>query len=208
MVVGDLMKKKFLIYSTGLIKQYYPEIDDIKMEEYRYNLEGFYLTISKMLIIFPLAIIIGVFKEMIILLVFYNLIRETAHGLHASKSWICLISSAIIFIGCPLLAKIITIPFIYQIILEIIGLILIALYAPADTKKAPIIKKVKRKKLKIHSIINCLFLIIINLFIKNSTISNIIIISIWIGVFLILPISYKLFNQTYNNYIEYLKNMN
>ena len=69
------MKKRFLAYYTGLIKQYYLETNQIKMEEYAYNLEAFYLTISKMLIIIPLSIIIGVFKEMMILLVFFYFIR-------------------------------------------------------------------------------------------------------------------------------------
>lgn len=201
------MKQRFLNYSTGLIKEYYPETDNIKMDEYRYNLEAYYLTISKMLVIIPLSIIIGVFKEMMILLVFFNFIREPAHGLHASKSWICLVSSTLVFIGAPILAKIINIPFIYNLLLEILGLILLGIYAPADTKKAPIIKKENRRKFKINSIINCIILIIINVFIKDRVISNIIVLSIWIGVFLILPITYKLFNQSYNNYIDYLKNM-
>ena len=201
------MKKRFLAYSTNLIRQYYPVTESIKMEEYAYNLEAFYLTISKMLIIIPLSIIIGVFKEMMILLLFFNFIREPAHGLHASKSWICLVTSSIVFIGCPILAKSINIPFIFNILLEIIGLILLAIYSPADTKKAPIIKKEKRKRLKVNTIINCIILIIINIFIKDIVISNIIVLSIWIGVFLILPITYKLFKQPYNNYIEYLKNM-
>ena len=106
------MKKRFLAYSTNLIRQYYPDTDSIKMEEYAYNLEAFYLTISKMLIIIPLSIIIGVFKEMMILLLFFNFIREPAHGLHATKSWICLVTSSIVFIGCPMLAKSINITFI------------------------------------------------------------------------------------------------
>ena len=201
------LKKKFLAYSTGLIKQYYPETDDIKMEEYKYNLEGFYLTISKMLIIIPIAIILNVFKELLILLLAFNLIREQAHGLHATKSWICLLSSTLVFIGIPLIAKSIIIPFIYKIIISIIGLILIGIYAPADTKKAPIIKKEKRKKLKIKSIIYTIFLIILSLIIKNSTISNLIIFSIWLEVILILPLTYRIFHLSYNNYIEYLKNM-
>ena len=202
------MKTKFLDYSTGLIKQYYPETDNIKMEEYKYNLEGLYLTVSKMLIIIPISIILKVFKELLILLIPFNILREQAHGLHATKSWICLLSSTIIFIGVPLLAKNITIPFLYKVVLNIIASALIGLYAPADTKKAPIIRKEKRKKLKINSIIYTIILIIISLIINNSTISNLIIFAIWIEVFLILPLTYKIFHLSYNNYIEYLKNMN
>lgn len=200
------MKKRFLDYSTNLIKKHYPDTDDIKMAEYRYNLEGFYLTMSKMLVIIPLAILFGIFKELLIILLSFNLIRQPAHGLHATKSWICLLSSTTIFIGLPLLAKLFILPFIYKLIIDIIGLLLIGIYAPADTKKAPIIKKEKRLKLKIKSIIYTIILIIVSLII-NSHYSNLIIFSIWIEVFLILPITYKIFKLPYNNYIEYLKNM-
>lgn len=201
------MKKRFLAYSTGLIQKYYPETDNIKMEEYAYNLEAFYLTVTKMLVIIPLAILLGVIKELLLLLIFFNIIREQAHGLHATKSWICLLSSSLIFVGVPKLAKSIIIPFIIKILLDIIGLVLIGIYAPADTIKAPIIKAEKRKKYKIKSIIYTIFLIVLSLLIKDSTISNLIIFAIWIEVFLILPITYKIFHLSYNNYIEYLKNM-
>ncbi len=202
------MKKRFLAYSTGLIKKYYPDTDSIKMEEYAYNLEAFYLTVTKMLVIIPTAIILGVIKELLLLLLFFNILREQAHGLHATKSWICLVSSTLIFVGVPFISKIITIPFIIKIILDIIGLLLIALYAPADTVKAPIIKAERRKKYKIKSIIYTIFLITLSLIIKNTVVTNLIIFAIWIEVFLILPITYKIFHLSYNNYIEYLKNMN
>lgn len=201
------MKKKFLELSTNLIKEYYPETDNIKMDEYRYSLEGFYLTFTKMLVIIPLSIILGVFKEMIILLFFFNILREPAHGLHATKSWICLLSSSIIFIGIPLLSKILIIPFQLKLFLGIIGILLIYKYAPADTKKAPIIKEKRRNKYKFISTINCIVLTILYLIIKDEILSNIIIFSIWIEIFLILPITYKIFHLSYNNYKTYLLNM-
>ncbi len=201
------MKKRFLAYSTNLIKEYYPETDDIKMDEYRYNLEGVYLTFSKMLIIIPLSIIAGVFKELLILLIFFNFLRNSAQGLHATKSWICLLSSSIIFIGCPLVAKTIILPLHLKIVINIINLVLISIYAPSDTVKAPIIKKEKRKRLKIESIIKCLILISLSFIITDSTISNIIIMAILIATILILPITYKIFKLPYNNYINYINNM-
>ena len=200
------MKKRFLKFASKMIKESYPETDDIKMAEYMYSIEGVYLTITKMLVIIPLAIILGIFKEMIILLLFFNILRESACGLHATKSWICLISSSIVFIGIPFLTKVITIPFIIKIILGILGILLIFKYAPADTKKAPIIKEQKRKKLKIISTINCILLTILSLIVKNNTLSNIIIFSIWIEIFLIIPITYKIFHLSYNNYKTYLLN--
>lgn len=201
------MKKKFLDYATSLIKEKYPETDDIKLAEYRYSLEGFYLTISKMLFIIPMSIILNVFKEMIILLLFFNILREPGHGLHATKSWMCLVSSSIIFIGAPLVCKSITIPFIVKIILGIFGILLIYKYAPADTKKAPIIKESRRNKYKFLATISCILLTFLSIIISDGLISNIIIFAIWIEILLILPLTYKIFNLSYNNYKDYILNM-
>lgn len=201
------MKKRFLNYAISLIKEKYPDTDDIKLDEYKYSLEGFYLTFSKLLIIIPIAFILGVFKEMIILLFFFNILRESAHGLHATKSWICLLSSTIIFVGIPFIAKLVLIPYLIKVTLGIIGVILIYKYSPADTKKAPIIKEKKRNKYKFISTINCIILTFLYLLIKNEVISNIIIFSIWIEIILILPITYKIFNLSYNNYKTYILNM-
>lgn len=202
------MKEKFLKYATRLIKEYYPETDDIKMDEYRYSLEAYYITITKSLIILPLAFFLGVFKEIIILLIFFNILREQAHGLHASKSSTCLISSSIMFIGAPILSKKLIIPFIVKIIIGICGIILMYKYAPADTIKAPIIKEKNRNKFKFISTIICIIYTFLYLIINNNTISNIIIFSIWIQIFLILPITYKIFHLSYNNYKNYSLNVN
>lgn len=202
------MKQRFLSYSSNLIRKYHPEYDDIKMEECRYNLEGFYLTMSKAIIILPAGFFIGIMKEMIILLFIFNFIRKQAHGLHATKSWICLVSSSTIFIGLPLLAKRVSLSLIYIIILEFIALFFIILFAPADTKKAPIIRKEKRRYLKKQAVIYCLLLIVLTTVVKNQTLQNLIVFGIWTAVIMILPLTYKLFKLPYNNYKTYLSNMN
>lgn len=198
------MKKLFLQKSLGILKKAYPEIDDIQLDEYRYGLEGFYLTITKSIIIIPLAFILGIGKEIIILLIFYNLLREYACGLHATKSWSCLLSSAIIFILIPIVAKNIIIPFEIKIGLSVLAIVLIFKYAPADTQKAPIIKKKNRMKKKIISIILCMLYVVISILSPNQIMSNLIIFSIYIEILLILPISYKIFDLPYNNYKAYI----
>lgn len=197
------MKRKFLDFALIKIKKKYPEYDEIKLEELEYGLEGFYLTFTKLLVIIPLSIILGLFKEMILVMVFFNILRSSGFGLHATKSWICLVSSTIVFIGVPLIAKIILIPFIIKIILGIISIILVYLYAPADTIKAPIIRKKRRDKLKFISTISCILLTFLYLIISNELLSNLIILSIWIEVTLISPFTYKLFKLSYNNYKTY-----
>ena len=93
--------------------------DDIKLKEIKYGLEGIYLTITKLVVIAILAAILGIFKEMVIYICLYNIVRTPSFGLHATKSWICLLSSSILFIGIPFICIYLTIPIIYKIIILI-----------------------------------------------------------------------------------------
>ena len=129
------------------------DYDDIKLKEIKYGLEGIYLTISKLIIIFTLSIILGIFKEMIIYMLIYNLLRMPSFGLHATKSWICLLSSTILFIGIPYLCIFLSIPVSLKIIIGILGMYFMFKNAPADTKKKPIVSKKRRKVYKIISTI-------------------------------------------------------
>lgn len=199
------MKKKFLKYSLQTIKIYHPEYDDIKMDEMRYGLEGFYLTITKSIIIFTIAIVFHIFWEMILMLLFFNILRKTGFGLHASKSWICLTSSTAIFILLPMLAKHIVIPIYIKLIFGVLAILLIYRYAPADTVKHPLIHADRRKKYKYITTVNCIILVGILLIIKNQTLSNLILFGIYNEITLILPITYKIFHLSYDNYKNYLK---
>lgn len=198
------MKKRFLKYSLQTIKKYHPDYDDIKMDEMRYGLEGFYLTITKSIVIFTIAILLHIFWEMILMLIFFNILRKTGFGLHASKSWVCLLSSTSVFIILPIIAKHIIIPIYVKLILSICAIGLIYLYAPADTIKRPLIYADRRKKYKYITTINCIILAIILLLIPNETISNLILFGIYNEIILILPITYRIFHLSYDNYKTYL----
>ena len=197
------MKKIFLNWCLKIIKENNKNISDEKLDEIRYGLEGVYLTITKAIFIFVVAYILGIFKEMIILLVTYNILRTTGFGLHAEKSWQCWISSSIMFLFLPFIAKTIIIPINIKIILCIIAIILIYLYAPADTKKHPLINVKKRKIWKIITTVNCIILSILSIIVKDSTISNLLVFGIYTEILVIIPISYKIFNLSYNNYLSY-----
>lgn len=198
------MKKKYLSLTLGIIKKYNPDLSDIELDEMRYGLEGFYLTITKMVVIIPLAFLLGVGKELILMLLFYNLLRENACGLHATKSWMCLLSSSIIFILLPLISREVIFSIEWKIILNIVGIVLMFIYAPADTIKAPIIKKKNRDKKKFRATITTIIFSFLCIFIKNEVISNLILFGIYTEIILILPITYKIFHLSYNNYKNYV----
>lgn len=202
------MKKRYLKFTLGVIKKYNPDLTDVQLDEMRYGLEGFYLMVTKMVVIIPLAFLLGVGKELILMLIFYNLLRENAGGLHATKSWMCLLSSSIIFIFLPLLAKEIILSIEWKIIFSIISIILIFIYAPADTVKAPIIKKKNRDKKKFRSTLIAIVYSFICIFIKNDIVSNLILFGVYTEVILILPITYKVFHLSYNNYKNYIPKYN
>ncbi|MFV0250403.1 MAG: accessory gene regulator B family protein [Bacilli bacterium] len=198
------MKQKFLNFTTSSIIEKYPNLSSIELEEIRYGLSCFYLSITKLILIFIFAYLFGIFKEMIFMLFCFNLIRFSAHGLHASNSWICFTSSATIFLIFPIIAKMIVIPYFIRIILGIIAITLTYFYSPADTKKKPLIYAKKRKKLKIITLITTSILVlIVYLNVLSSTLSNLIIFGMYIAIILTLPITYKLFNFENNNYKKY-----
>ena len=179
--------------------------DKTKLAEIKYGLEGIYLTITKLIVIGTLAIILGIFKELIIFLMIYNIMRSPSFGIHASKSWICLLTSTIAFIGIPLLMKTTTLNFITKIIIGIISIIGITLFSPADTHKRPIVNKKRRKIYKTLSFIISTTYIILSIIIKDNYISNSFFYATILQNILISPITYKLFNMPYDNYKTYIK---
>ena len=138
------------------------------------------------------------------MLIFFNILRTTGFGLHAKKSWMCWVSSTILFIFLPFISRYIVFPLYLKYILGCISIILIALYAPADTIKHPLINKSKRIVLKMLSITFCTMLVILSIIIKNETIDSLIIFLIYVEISLIIPITYKLFHLSYNNYKNYI----
>lgn len=199
------MKNFVINKSVNYIKKYNNYSND-EIEIIKYGLEGIYLTITKVLIIIILSIILGIFKEVIIFLLLFNIIRSTAFGLHATKSYICLISSTLIFILIPYLCLYININIYIKSLISILCILYIYKYAPSDTVKRPIVNRKRRLTYKTISTLICICYSFILLFIKNSFLSNALLFSMILECFMISPIIYKIFKLPYNNYITFLKN--
>lgn len=197
--------KKFLINKCMNYIKNNTNYDNTKLAEIKYGLEAIYLTFSKLIIISILALILGIVKEMIIYVLVYNFIRMPSFGLHATKSWICLLSSTLLFIGIPYLCIVLTIPTTLKIIVGIVGTLLMFKNSPADTKKRPIVNKKRRKIYKILSTILAIIFTICSIIIKDNFISNCFIFGLIMQNCMISPIVYKIFKLPYNNYITFLK---
>ena len=96
------MKQLFLENSMNFICKY-QSISDYDKKKVKYGLEGLYLTITKMVLLTILALLLNMFKEFILVVVFFNVIRYTGFGFHAEKSYQCLLFSTFNFIAIPFL---------------------------------------------------------------------------------------------------------
>ena len=94
------MRQKFLDKSITNIRKKYPEYDEEKLEEISYGLEALYITFTKTIVIFGVSFILGIAKDVLCILIAYNVIRTTAFGMHAKKSWHCYIISGILSSCC------------------------------------------------------------------------------------------------------------
>ena len=197
------MKEVFINNSMSLIHKYYPDYSEEKLAELKYGLLGLYLMITKSIIIFGIAIYLGIFKELLIFTIIYNILRAPSFGIHASKSWICLVSSATIFILSTYLSLNIIIPINIKIIFGIIGIMLIYKNSPADTKKKPIVSPIRRKVYKTISTLIAITFVVSSIIINNNFLANSLILSLLIQCVFTSPTMYKICGEPYDNYKSY-----
>ena len=196
------MKKKFIQTSINILKNSGKYSSD-DIEIIIYGLEGIYLTITKMVIIFLISFVLGITKEVFLLLITYNIIRSQAFGIHASKSIYCLISSLTFFVGGAMICKYIMLPLWLMIVIAILCDICLLLYAPADTHKHPIINLKKIKKFKFLSFTFGLIYTFLIIYYYGQDITNYLLFGMSEAVLMILPVTYSTFKMPYDNYKTY-----
>ena len=196
------MKARFMNNTIAFLQKYntYSKEDIEKLE---YGLEGIYLTVTKLIILFFIVTLLGVVKEFITLLLLFNIIRYTGFGFHAEKSYQCLIISTFCFLFIPIFFINIVLSKIIYIVICIFCVINFLLFAPADTIKRPLPNKKKRIIRKIITTIIGIIYSILSIVFYNHWISAILISAMIIQVIVINPLTYKILKQPYNNYKNY-----
>lgn len=199
------MRKFVIDKCLYAIKKYDKGYSNEKLEEIEYGLTGLYMTISKSIIIFLIAYFLGIFWDLLIFMIFYNIIRSVSFGIHATKSLICLVTSTVCFLGATYLSKIIFIPINIKLVVGAFTIMYLYLYSPADTKKRPIVSQKRRDVYKFLSTFIALIFTILSLTLNDNFMSNSLIFTLVIQCVMVSPITYKLTHQSYDNYKTYLK---
>jgi len=197
------MKEKIMKMVMNNITKKYPEYDDEKLEIIEYGLDALYITITKTVVIFSLALIFNIFKEVFFILLFYNILRTTAFGMHAKKSSHCYIISITLFIGAALLCKYIDINFYIKLIIIVFSLFTMIIYAPADTYKRPLLNTRRRKIYKIATILNSFIYSLLIILFEDFSVSNYLLLGFLDASLMIHPLTYRMFQLPYNNYKKY-----
>lgn len=193
------MKEKFLDFMINFLKQNNTYSEN-EIKKLRYGLEGIYLTITKTIIIIIIALLLGFLKEIIILLLLFNIIRYFSFGFHAEKSSECLILSMFNFLLIPYIFLKLNTSLFVNLIICGICLLLLLLFAPADTPKRPLKSKKKRIIRKVLTFVVGVIYTVLVVLLKNNYISQLLVCCLIVTAIVVNPLTYLLFGQTYNNY--------
>ena len=195
------MIDKICNYILQKMRKKIPEIDDEKAEIILYGIQLIIGEIPKIFIIFGLSILLRIGWYMLFAYLVMIPYRAVSGGFHLKTHIGCIIGTSIFYFGNIFLSKALILQDIQKYILMgitfIFGIIMISLYAPADTENVPIISKKERKTKKILSYVVLTTTLIIAFFIKDNVISNILIIGTLLQTTAITRIAYKITNNKY-----------
>ena len=198
---GEKMIDKITEFLTNKIRKEMPDVDDERAEVINYGLQILLGEVPKFFIMLIIAYFLGVFKMTFITLLIMTPYRMFSGGFHLKTHIGCIISTCTFYCGVAFLSENIILNEIarYSLIIAtlIFGIIMIKLYAPADTEDVPILSKKVRKQKQIMSYICLIVGLSISAVIKNNTISNIIIFGYIVQTFMITKLAYKLTKNKY-----------
>ena len=180
-----------------------PEITDEQGEVILYGLQLLVGEAPKMILLFGISFILGFGLEMVFAYFAIMPYRAVSGGFHLHTHLGCIIGSAIFYYGDVLISKFLVLGSVEKYILValslIFGILMVSMYAPADTENVPIISKKERKTKKILSYITLILTLVVALIIPNQVYSNILIIGTIIQSMSITRIAYKLTNNKYGH---------
>lgn len=197
---------------TIRIQKQMPEIDEEKAEVIKYGLELIIGEIPKILLLFIVAAVLKIGWLVIFAYITMLPYKIVAGGFHLKTNIGCTIGTFVVYFGNVLLSKYIVIgPIEVKIAIVIAtfiySIIMISIYAPADTINLPILRKKERKLKKILSFVFASVTLILSLIIKDTTLSNILLFNVLIETTCITRIAYIITKNEYG-YENYLKTAN
>lgn len=189
-----------------------PEIDDEQAEIITYGLQMIIGEIPKMFILFGVGFLFGVGWYMLFAYFAMLPYRAMSGGFHLKTHIGCIIGTVLFYYGNIIISNLLYLDNIQKYILIgltfIFGMLMVSMYAPADTENVPIISKHERRKKKILSYITLALTLTAAVFVPDRVLSNILIIGTIIQSLSITRLAYKITKNKYGYevYVEELEN--
>lgn len=175
-------------------------LEESQSEIIQYGIEVLLINLFKSFILFLAACFLGIFKEVLMFFICFAFLRFSASGVHASSGILCNIINFLIFIGGCYLSIYLPLPLPYLVLFFILSLLLVYLYAPADTRKKPIESRKLRQKLKTKALLSTTILFLIMLNMHSNIYKNIITYAVLSEALCLTPIIYKILGEEYHYY--------
>ena len=190
---------------TNKIRKEMPEIDDERAEIIMYGLQNIIGEIPKIFIIFIISYFLGILNLTIMAVLIIAPYRVFSGGVHMKTHIGCVLYTLMLYSGSALIGKYITLigitKYIIAVLVWMFCIMMIRLYAPADTENVPILRKQERRQKQIFSYIILTIEFIIAILINNTTIAGIIIFGDLIQTLTITRLAYKITNNKYGHEI-------
>ncbi|MBC2180332.1 regulator [Listeria booriae] len=179
------------------------EVDEDRFAIVKYGVEIFLVNVTKGIIVYLTAALLGMLWQTLVVHLSYLLIRRHSFGLHAKTSLGCTITSVVMFVILPYFVK--EVQLSEWMIVLISGLILlnIAIFAPSDTENMPLFNAQKRHILRRKSIFNTFVVLVIANLIPWSEGSTLILLGAFCQTIAIHPLTYKLLKRRNKNYEKF-----
>ena len=206
------MIEKICDFIIKKMRKKMPDITDEKAEIIYYGLQLLIGEMPKMFLLFGVSFLLGIGWYMVFAYIAIIPYRTVSGGFHLHTHLGCIIGTIIFYYGNIIISKFLFLDNIQKYILVglslIFGILMISMYAPADTEDVPIISKKERKTKKILSYVMLIITLAIALVIQEQVLSNILIIGSILQSISISRVAYKLTRNKYGHevYAKQLEN--
>ena len=195
------MIDKICNYLTAKIRSEMPELDDERAEAINYGLQLLVGEMPKIILLCAIAFIFKIGPLVVFAYITMLPYKVVAGGFHLKTHIGCTLGTFIVYFGNVFLSKFIamelSVKYVVIVLAEMFAILMISIYAPADTVNLPILREKERKIKKILSYIFATITLLAALIISNNVLSNILIINVLIESVSISRLAYKLTRNEY-----------
>ena len=185
-----MMTDYFVKKLTALLKT--DSMSDYEKEILEYGIWATFLNLPKTILVIYAAKKLKLLKPLMLIFLFYGMIRNYSRGIHAKTPWACFVAGTINYLGMAYLSTVLRVPQkVYHAIFAFCFVVYYR-YAPSGTEVNTVYKD-QIKPMKIRSLLTVLVYYFVGL--KNGLIRNVVMLSLLSQSISILPMTYKIAKQ-------------